>query len=354
MEKRVVGVFSPYNASEKTLCARYMTESIDNRYRRVFWIVPDDVPLKSRYSGFSYKWDTARPMYDLRKRRATDPREEIPTILSLASEQDQIKEKLQKCTMCVFFEESEALYSLLPKSASTAIFLDPYRWNPGTSRPFSQKCTYVLSSSPWVVKKVVERNLLFNNILCPFDPDIQLIPKAVLPTMNAATIFYPAYDMTFTERRCLQKIANTVKACCPDTKSVIGYYDPHETSEPGRDAHCYDWKLLDYIKQSDWIIDLNPRPLMGLFAALAGAMGIQWSCFKIPPNTDQYSAARRHLVPYPKKGLSDTKSIAEEIVRQLTAPFNGEYDRHKDAGSYISRINEFTRAMNKIFRSKNR
>jgi hypothetical protein len=352
MEKRVVGIFSPYNASEKTLCALYLTNGIANRYRRAVWIVPEDVPLKSRYSGFSYKWDTERWIKAQRKQRANS-RQEIPlSVLSLASEQERIKEKLKDCEVCIFLEESETLYSLLPKSAKTAVFIDPYQWQHKQSRDFVKKCTYSLSTSPWVTKKIVQPYIFTNNILCPFDPAIQLMPKIWTESGMTATIFYPAYNMSFTERRCLQQISDIVKTCCPATKSVIGYYDTKETSEPGRDARVYDWKLLDYIKQTDWIIDLSPRPLMGLFAAFAGSLGIQWSGFDIQPNKDEYSAARRHLLPYPKEGLTATKKIAEHIVRQLSTPFNDDTDRNKGMSSYINRIDEFTKAMNRIFGKK--
>jgi hypothetical protein len=180
-------------------------------------------------------------------------------------------------------------------------------------------------------------------LLCPFDPAIQLIPKVWTKSGETATIFYPAYNMSFAERSCLQQIADIVKTCCPATKSVIGYYDTREMSEPGKNARVYDWKLLDYIKQTAWIIDLPPRPLLGLFAAFAGSLSIQWSGFDIQPNRDEYSAARRHLIPYPKGGLSGTKEIAEHIVRQLTTSFNDDADRHKATGSYIKRTTEFAR-----------
>ena len=160
MKKRVVGVFSPYNASEKTLCALYLTVGIVNRYRRPVWIVPEDVPLKSRYSGFSYKWDTERWLKSSRKPR-TNCRQEIPlSVLSLASEADRIKDKLAECEVCIFFEESETLHSLLPKSTKTAVFIDPYQWEHERSKNFVKKCTYSLSTSPWIQKEIVQSYLL--------------------------------------------------------------------------------------------------------------------------------------------------------------------------------------------------
>jgi hypothetical protein len=41
----------------------------------------------------------------------------------------------------------------------------------------------------------------------------------------------------------------------------------------------YDGNFLDYIKQTDGIIDLNTHSIIGLFAAFAGSLSIQWSGF---------------------------------------------------------------------------
>ena len=93
---------------------------------------------------------------------------------------------------------------------------------------------------------------------------------------------------------------------------------------------------------------------MGLFASFAGALSIQWSCFDLPPNTDVYSAARRHTVPYPKGGLTlaNAENIAGHLVRQLSTPFNDDLERNRGAGSYLKRLNGFTETMNKLFKKK--
>jgi len=332
--KRTVGIYADYNASEKTLCALYLAEHILWRYRHVAWVVPDDVSSKNRYHGFSYKWD--------------------PKILSLKSQSRQIKQLLSNCEMCFFFDENERLRSWLPEETKTMVFLDPHKWCHERSRSFAKKCTFSLSVSPYIDKIIVQKNLLENSLFCPFDHSIQMIPKLGLSSGQEATLLYPAYGMSFLERQCLQQIAEIVKACCPKSKSVIGYYDTKDASEPGKDARTYDWKLMDYLKRTDWIIDLNPRPLMGLFSAFASAMCIQWSCFDIPPNTDAYSASRRHLVPYPKGGLtmSNAAGIAEHLVRQLTMVFNDDADRNKGASSYPKRLDGFHEIMSKFFKKK--
>jgi len=336
MQKRIVGLFANYNASEKTLCAMYLAKHVIHRYRHVVWVVPDDVSSKSPYFGFSHKWDAS--------------------VKSLQSKGAEIKKQLASWEMCIFFEENEVLYSFLPAVAKTAVFIDPYTWNPDSSRSFVKKCTYALAVSPYVTNQIIQPHTLFNHLLCPFDSTLQLIPKAYFSSGQTAVLFYPAYGMSFLERQCIQHVSEIVKECCPDTKSVIGYYDANETPELGRDARTFDWKLMDYLKQTDWIVDLNPRPLMGLFGSFAGALNIQWSCFDIPPNNDEYNEARRHLIPYPKGGLTleNADKIAEEIVRHLMMPFRDDIDRNKRAGSYSKRILEFTRAMNKLFDAKSR
>jgi hypothetical protein len=344
MEKRIVGLFAPYTASEKTFCALYFAEHILRRYRHVVWAVPEGVRTGSRYAGFSHKWD----------------KETLP----IASKAEEIKSRLSVLDkhgkflseICVFFDANDAMYDLLPEGTKTAFFLDPYTWDIDGSRDFAKKCTYVLVASPHVIKKIVQPNLLPNSLLWPFDSMLQLIPKVYIQSGTAATLFYPAYGMSFLERQCLCQVAEIVKACCPASKSVIGYYDAHDAPETGRDARTYDWKLLDYLKQTDWIIDLNPRPLLGLFASFAGAASIQWSGFDLPVNSDEYNAARRHLISFPEGGLimKNAEDIAEQIVRQLTTPFADDTDRNKNVGAYFRRLKKFTETTNKLFGAKGR
>ena len=311
----------------------YLIEHMIWRYRQGVWVVPDSVPQESRYHGFSYKWDAK--------------------VLPLKSKAKRIKEALANCEIFFFFDESERLYSLLPETTKTVLFLDPLKWNK-RYYAFAKKCTHTFSVSPHVTHTVTRCNLLENTILCPFDHNLQMMPKVSIASGKAATLFYPAYDMTFMERQCVRQIAEIVKACCPGSKSVIGCYDKNEASSPGVDARTYDWRLREYLTQTDWIIDLNPRPLMGLFSAFAGALGIQWSCFNVPPNTDTYSATRRHVVPYPKSGLKvyNAEEIAGHLVRQLNVVFNDDNHRNKCAGSYAKRLDGFTEAMNKLFKKK--
>ena len=331
--KRTVGIFASYDASEKTFCALYLAEHILKRYKHVVWIVPDDATAKSRYCGFSHKWGVE--------------------IISLKSQTERIKEELSNCEICFFFNESERLFSLLPKETKTIVFLDPHKWTTN-SRSFVKKCTHSFSVSPHITDTLVQRNLLENTLSCPFDHCLQMIPKVGISSGKAATLFYPAYDMTFFERQSLYRVSSIVKKCCPDSKSVIGYYDMHESSEPGKDAKTYDWKLIDYLKQTDWIVDLNPRPLMGLFSAFAGALCVQWSCFNISPNTDAYSASRRHTIPYPNGGLTiaNAEEIAMHLVRQLNTSFNDDAARNRGAGSYAKRLDGFKEAMGRFFKKK--
>jgi len=226
--KKTVGIFSKYDATEKTFCALYLAEHILFRYRHVVWIVPDDVPLNSRYHGFSHKWDAK--------------------ILSLGSQAEQVKAAIADCEQCLFFDESEQLFSLLPKEAKTAFFLDPHNWRYRHSRSFAKKCTYTFSVSPHITNTLADRYLLDNTLLCPFDHCLQMMPKTGIASGKAATLFYPAYGLTYLERQCLRQVSEIVKMCCPHSKSVIGYYDTKETSTKGVDAQTYDWKLLDYLE----------------------------------------------------------------------------------------------------------
>jgi hypothetical protein len=154
--KRTVAIFANYAATEKTLCAMYLAAHIIRRYRYVVWVVPEDTTQQSKYAGFSHQWDAE--------------------ILSLKIKREEIKKRLAKCEICFFFEESEELFSFLPSTTKTAVFIDPYTWDYEKSKAFVKKCTYALSVSPAFTKKIVQQNLLTNELLCPFDPVVQLAP----------------------------------------------------------------------------------------------------------------------------------------------------------------------------------
>ena len=331
------------------LCALYLIKHIlHQRYRHVVWVTPSTVSPAPQYSGFSYEWDHAT--------------------LSLASQKETIQKLLNQpvqigknnhvpaCELCFFFEESELLYSLLPEEAKSAVFLDHRKWDRDRSRSFVKRCTYVLTPSAHTLRSLRQPGLASSSLLCPFDSYLQLVPRGSMISGHKSTLFYPAYGMSFLERQCLQHIADIVKECCPESKSVIGYYDTDETAEPGRDARTYDWKLLEYLKQTDWIIDLNPRPLMGLFGSFAGAFCIQWTSFDLPPHNDEYNAARRHLIPYPQGGLriKNAEEIAGHIVRQLSVSFSDDSERNREAGPYTKRLKELYRTMNRVFGMKSR
>jgi hypothetical protein len=242
----------------------------------------------------------------------------------------------------------------LPKAVKTVFLLDPYTWNGEQSQNFANKCTYALSTSPLITKKITQKSIIFNDLLCPFDPVTQLIPTSRIDSRFTGSVFYNAFGLSSTERQCLRAIADTVQICCPDIKSVIGCYNSRIPPEPGLDTQTYDWKLLEYLKRTDWIVDLNPQPLIGFFAAFAGSLGLQWSGFDLPPNTDEYSTARRHLIPYPEGGLirNNVESITEHIIRQLTFVFKTDLDRNKGVRSVSKRFDGFIKGMNQIFGKK--
>jgi hypothetical protein len=191
--KRTVGIFSNYNASEKTFCALYLAEHILCKYRHVIWIVPDDLLKNGQYYGFSHKWDEK--------------------VLSLASQSEKIESQLKNCEIFFFFEENEQLYSLLPETAKTILFLDPYNWNHEQSRAFASKCTHSFASSPYFVNTLAQRNLLENVLLCPFDHCLQMIPRVGIPSGRAATLFYPAYGTPARNRGA--EITAVLQTCIP-------------------------------------------------------------------------------------------------------------------------------------------
>jgi len=111
-----------------------------------------------------------------------------------------------------------------------------------------------------------------------------------------------------------------------------------------------DNKRMAHLSRTSIMNGHKGKPLLGFFPAFAGTLGLQWSGFDLPPNNEFYCAARRHLIPSPKGGLAgaNTEEIAGQIVRQLTAPINGELDRNKDAGAHAQRLMKFTRSINQM------
>ena len=336
MSKATVILCAGYNASEQTFCAAFFAAYIASRWRYTLWAAPENTQ-NDRYRGFSPKWDSK--------------------IIPFPSKAERFSRYLQedrKIEMCLFFEENELLYSLLPKTTKTAFFLNPYKWNGEQSRMFAKKCTHVLSVSPYITKKLVQPNLFEHEVVLPFHSAMVWVPKTNMSPGQTATLFYNAYGMSFSERQCIRQVAETVKTCCPQSKYIIGYYDTQDTSEPGRDAGTSYFKLMEYLQHTDWIIDLNPRPLFGFFAAVAGTIGAQWSGFDLPPNNDEYSAARRHLIPYFDGGLCmpNVSKIAEHIVRQMSQPFDTDLERNQEMWSYLSRTSQFFSVMNNWFKPK--
>ena len=331
MAKRVVIIFSEYNASEKTLCALYFAQHVLQRYRHVVWVSPK--APNPRHLGFSHKWDS--------------------DVLALDSQFDKIKKQLSACEMCVFFEEGELLRSLLPSTTKTVFIPNPHRWTYAKSYPFAAKCTYVVSVSEKVAETIVKPNVFSHSFFCPFTPTLQLIPR---PSARSGsenfTLFYSAYDLSSFEKQCLSQIAEIVKTCCPSSKSVIGYYDRKTTPKAGRDTATYDWKLLDYLKQTDWVIDLNPRPHLGLFTTFAGDLDIPWSGFDISPNTDKHSASRRHLVTYPEGGLTleNTENIALQLVRHFTHSMKARAEYNRSASAHTERVSRYLSMLNHWFK----
>ena len=183
------------------------------RYHRVIWVIPDRVTPNHRYAGFSHEWDLA-----------TIPlKEKSDVIQKILNESVKIRRDTYApaCEICFFFDADDFLHSLLPKTAKSVLFLDHREWDEGNIKDFAKKCTHILTPSRYTAKDTRHPTLIHESSLCPFDSAAQLIPKVNLVPGQEATLFYPAYDMTFAERRCIQQIADIVKECCPNSGSCF-------------------------------------------------------------------------------------------------------------------------------------
>jgi hypothetical protein len=169
--------------------------------------------------------------------------------------------------------------------------------------------------------------------------------------------------MSLFERMFVEQTAELVKLCLPHVQVAVGFYDAKVEPKPGVDSRTHDWRLLRYLQNSDWLIDLNTRPFYTLFPACAGGFGLQWIGFEVAPNTCDSCGTRRHLIQAPVEQTSwqggqrvvpDLESTVEQIVRFLTTPFHGDLDRHANGGAWDNRRAEFLRVTNQILGIKSR
>jgi hypothetical protein len=225
---------------------------------------------------------------------------------------------------------------------------------------FTKKCTYSLVPGYSWFKHFNRTGYLDNAIFFPVDPVIQSIPKSNIAFQNEPYLVYPAFDLSFSARKSVQQIAEIVKQCCPHVKYSIIDYKPTLPTVEGCDNNVYDWRLLKYVRQADWIIDLNPQPLLCLFPTLAGGLGLQWSGYNVPPNNDHINKARFHAIETKTKQISknvfraimDVEDTAKQLVQQITTPFVGHADRNAFSGTYDQRHTTFLKAVGTILKSK--
>ena len=343
MKKRTVGIFARYNASEQTLCAEYLARYVTNCYRYTKWFVPEVPRAGSRFHGFSHQWDSE--------------------VVSWHSKRTEQVKSIQACDTFFFFERNEEILDMLPDETVTAFVMDP-RDGSANSLAFAKRCRYTLVTGNDCLKQTTFRESGPNMTVWPFDSAMQCIPKTNPIDEKRPRLFFPAFGFSLPERKFVENVAEIVRLCLPDTQAVVGFYDGSVEPKPGVDSRTYDWRLLRYLQASDWIIDLNPKPLFCLFPAFAGGYGLPWLGYEIAPNTDGMNRARRHMIREPirrvhenqpvGKVVPDLESTARQIVTRLSTPFQGDLERHAGAGTWDNRRAEFLRVTNVILGCKTR
>ena len=334
MKKRTVGIYAPYDGSEQTFCAEYLAGYITRGYRYIKWFVPDSTDLKGRARGFSHKWDS----------------EVVPWHGNLKT----AKKIAAGCDTFVFFEPNEELFDRLPHAAVTALTVDPgNRTEPYLD--FAKRCTFTL----WPGERRMTEKQAGYALAWPFDPVVPLVASGRRDAGKEPRLFFPAFGLGLIERNFVEQIAAVVRHCRPKVKTVVGYYDATVAPKPGRDSRVYDWRLLRYLRNTDWIIDLNPRPLSCLFAAFAGGLEIPWMGYDIAPVSDEWNGARRHMITEPIRRIGsidrimpDLESTAMQIVDRLDTPFQSNLDRHHGSGHWDRRRTEFLRVTNIVLGNK--
>lgn len=332
MKKRTVGIYANYDASEQSLCAEFLAGYVMKCYRYVKWFVPRDPKSDARVWGFSHQWDS----------------DVVPWIEG----SERVRKAVAECDTFFFFEPNERLWELLPKKAVTASVVGPGLLSEDR-REFAKRCTFTLMPCEPSGAELYDPPA--NAIYWPFDPSIQCIMRSDLDYENQPKLLFPAFGFHSWERTFVRQVAEIVKLCKPNVKTVLAYYDANAKPYAGCDSRTHDWRLIRYMQNTDWIIDLNFRPSYCLFGACAGGYGLQWIGLDLAPNTDAANAARRHLISCydrragkAKRIVPDLESTAAQIVACLDTPFHGPEDRHRSCGAWENRRAEFLRVTNLI------
>jgi hypothetical protein len=334
MKKRTVGIYAKYEASEQCLCASFFAGYVVTCYRHVNWFTPNTPKRDDPTAGFSHEWDTG-----------TYPK----TKSKYAS-------KVKECDTMFFFEPDMETLNMLPANAVTSFVLNPYQWD-DQAKSFAKRCNNILLLSPEWFDFFSQYPYLRNIFVWPFMPIFPSSIRRRRDEKSPQRLFYPAYGLPIIERQFIRKVSGIVKLCRPDLESVIGFYHNGEQPEPGYDPHTFDWRLQKYLRQSDWIIDLNPQPLFGLFPSFACHYHLRWMGFNIPPHTDSYSQTCRHVIETKTKNtgcsravkaVPDAESTAEQIIRHIETMEKSQSDAYLVPGSWERRCVEFVKVTRSI------
>ena len=335
MKKRMVGIYANYNASQQSFCAEFLAGYIAKCYRYAKWFVPDTPQVSSRFHGFSHQWDTE--------------------VVAWHNRNKETLKMVRECDTFFFFEPQEEILDSLPKHAVTAYFADP--GHPAAQlHAFAGRCSFVLLPGETFRDRIPFSVARTNLLLCPFEPLLQAIPRRDLDFEKQPRLFFPAFGFSRQYRFFVSQVADIVKLCKSNVQTVVGFYDQRIAPQPGLDSRTYDWRLLKYLRHADWVIDLDPQPVLSLFPALAGGYGLQWIGLETPPNTEYHNAAFRHLIPtLADNGTDDAlETIAKNLVRILDRPFEGHLDRYAGLGAWEHRRTECLRIINLILGIKTR
>jgi hypothetical protein len=333
MKKRTVGICANYDASEQCLCALFLAGYIVTRYRYATWFTPSEVKPSDLVRGFSHQWDNT----------VCHP------------EKPKYKAKAKVCDTLFFFEPDNDLFDLLPPGAVTAFVLNPYTWDK-KAKDFAKRCSRVLLLSSEWVKTYSKYPYLRNFSVWPFEPSLHGISRQNIDKKEGTYLFYPAYGFSPIDRQFVCNVAELVNYCRPDIKSVVGFYREGVPPRPGYDPRVFDWRLQKYLQNSDWVIDLNPKPLFGFFPACAGNYGLRWAGFNISPYNDAHSQTRRHLITTETKPVGsnavkaapDLEATAVQIVKYIEDVERNAPNTPYISGSWERRCSEFLQTTNHI------
>lgn len=294
MKKRYIGIYANYDASEQTWTALYLARYISQQYRFVKWIADDSI-VSPKYQGFSFHWDSKLTSV---KDFKPNPNSEVYSAV-------------------LMFNRNDTLLAKIPNDVITVFIPDCYSFDKD-DYIFAKKCKYVFIPCEFWLDQITRRYYADNYTLWHYYPVTQYASK--LPSKDGKLrLFFPVFGLSMKDIHFIEKVIDITKQINPDIHTVLGNYNAILSERQGYDTKVFDWRLHDYIRETDIIIDLNPQLKYGFFPMYAAGHEMQWIAYENPLVNEQLASAHRNLLtpPSPDYTTEDLENVSRELTQAV-------------------------------------